>query len=191
MARRQYTVLLGLVAALLCVDIAVRLQKGGIAPQHGVELRKATAAVQPPDAAAPLSAATPSCAVATSSCAAAPTCPPPAKSGDPAAPRGVVALGGRTNGVLPLSAPRRRCGQSTPGMWMGNERPFYWKVGDPDCDYSVSSQWDFLTRFAGKRLLVIGDSTTRELTWDLMVRVTVCARDASVVCTGDWGRETS
>ena len=68
--------------------------------------------------------------------------------------------------VLRLRSPKPRCGPDTPGDWTA-EKPYAWYVRDPSsCDYTVSSSWDFLAHFAGKKIVIAGDSTTRELAWD-------------------------
>ena len=79
----------------------------------------------------------------------------------------MVLLGGPAAGVVPARAPRKRCGPLTPGIWTGPKRPYTWRIDD-DCAYRVSTPFDFLTAFAGKRLIFAGDSVSRELSWDLM-----------------------
>ena len=92
---------------------------------------------------------------------------------------------------LPTRKPRRRrCGGSTPGHWTGDSPPFIWHVDDPSCAYSVSTQFDFLARFTGKRLLMIGDSTTREFATDFMRVMLGCAKYAPIRYSPAFGPET-
>ena len=122
----------------------------------------ATCASPPPAPECPASAAcvcpdAPACATCAS--------PPPAPECPP-----------RIACVSPPLPPRKRklCNALTPGVWTGEGEKLRWRIDD-DCEYSVSTTFDFLRRFAGKKLLLIGDSTTREIAWDLYRLLLGCA----------------
>ena len=67
-----------------------------------------------------------------------------------------------------------RCGPHTPGAWVGEQWPKTWVFDANACAYTVSTPFDFLAAFAGKRLLVVGDSVSRELAVDTMRVVAGC-----------------
>jgi hypothetical protein len=103
--------------------------------------------------------------------------PPPRQPPPPLAPaRPAVALPGpAVRGVVP-PAPRTlpACTAASPGIWRGERRPFTW-VPSPPCAFPLAGAYDLLARFASMRILVIGDSTSRNFARDLLRLLLGCA----------------
>ena len=99
-------------------------------------------------------------------------------------------LQSRTSGVLPPVPTRKpRCGPDTPGEWVVTGETSTWRYDGSKCVYSVASNYDFVTAFAGKRLLVVGDSASREFAVDTMRVLLGCSRFAPMRYSGGFGVE--
>ena len=162
----------------LVVDIALRVSILVNPPGSGDPVVVGVAL----NAALPLSHAPPACpscvpcpAPSAAVVVAAPTCPAAAEVLPPStAVAAVPRRRASADAACTSLSPKKRCTALTPGIWTGLDLEKQWHIHD-DCEYSVSTPFDFLRRFAGKRILLIGDSTTREIAWDLYRVLLGCA----------------
>ena len=85
---------------------------------------------------------------------------------------------------IPRHIPRAPlCNAATPGHWGGTRPHFEWVYAG--CVYAISSPYDFLTAFAGKRIAIVGDSVSREFALDMMRLLSGCATYARGRYTAD------
>ena len=67
----------------------------------------------------------------------------------------------------------RRCGLASAGAWHGAARPYEWRTAD-GCAYPVGTLFDFQLAFAGRSLVIMGDSVSRDVALSAPMRYAGC-----------------
>ena len=86
-----------------------------------------------------------------------------------------VALASWAAASVSAAAPpqAKLCGIASAGAWHGGERPYQWRTAD-GCEFAINTLADFQLAFAGRSLVIMGDSVSRDVALAAPMRYAGC-----------------